>query len=361
METMTGQPKDPSRIRALLGRLAVRRPRPSEGPESRIHAIVRIGWTTAAGALVLFALAVGVDRVTASPRLCGMCHEIAPQVETWRVSAHSQVGCPSCHEDQLPWYRFPETLAVRAAMLGRDLAALSSYTGDRTAKLSREETTTIPDRNCLHCHGPTREVTTLNETFIDHTEHAERIGSCIACHVWTTHREIGASAPLLLMAQCFTCHGRSPTAEVPGTCEVCHPETFELTPDTHEPTTWPSDHGEAALFDREQCVMCHEETRCRDCHGVEMPHAAEWSKGGSGHGPVAKRDLDVCRSCHGEDPGFCDMCHHKGFIVERGAWVEQHPTEVERRGAAFCFECHEPTFCSDCHVATRVKPETGGA
>ncbi|HET6352372.1 MAG TPA: hypothetical protein VFG89_09625 [Coriobacteriia bacterium] len=33
-----------------------------------------------------------------------------------------------------------------------------------------------------------------------------------------------------------------------------------------------------------------------------------------------------------------------------GVWLRQHPTSVKNNGAAPCFECHQETYCANCHV-----------
>ncbi|MHB8965709.1 MAG: hypothetical protein ACYC52_07065 [Coriobacteriia bacterium] len=52
-------------------------------------------------------------------------------------------------------------------------------------------------------------------------------------------------------------------------------------------------------------------------------------------------------NCHSQF--FCDSCHHPGAVANE-AWRTYHPSIVKKDGADPCFECHEPPFCSYCHV-----------
>lgn len=329
---------------------------PARAPDERrardrMHAVIRAAWITAAVLVGILALGYGAALVTASPKLCASCHEMRPKVDTWQTSAHNQAGCPSCHEDPRPWYGFPATLAGRATTLARDVRAHFSGEATISPTPSADATASVPDYRCYGCHDPAREVTMRYGTLIDHEEHAQRNRSCLSCHLWTAHPDPEAEKPLLLMKQCFTCHGRSGAAEAPGTCDVCHPPSFEKRPVSHAASSWKeADHGASAKSDRRQCVMCHEEDYCRDCHGLDMPHPAKWEEGKTGHGVLGQKEPRVCDTCHPASPDFCSMCHHQGYEPLKGPWIEQHPLLVEKRGAAFCMDCHDPRHCVDCHT-----------
>lgn len=323
-----------------------------QSEHSAVDIIVRWAWIVA-GAIVGFALVgVGATYVTSAPAVCGGCHAMAPAVAKWRVSAHTQVGCPSCHETPRPWYRFPETLAVRSVMLYRDFGAtVASAETSGTGRITRE----VPDEVCQQCHAP-RSITMRFGTLIDHTEHAERNGSCVSCHLYTGHPDPDAERPLLLMTQCFTCHGRTATAKAPGTCETCHPPSFELKPSSHEEQEkWLGEHGPIAKKDRTECRMCHEESYCSACHGLEMPHPATWAKSESGHAAIAEKSRSLCAKCHKEKPDLCSMCHHKGLAASNRPWLAQHPDMVKQRSASMCLDCHVTTFCTHCHTQVAVS------
>ena len=97
--------------------------------------------------------------------------------------------------------------------------------------------------------------------------------------------------------------------------------------------------------------MCHEEALCSGCHGIEMPHPEGWADGSVSHGPASVQARQTCANCHGDTPDFCTVCHHEAYKPSEGSWVAQHPLAATRRGSAYCFECHQPTFCVRCHTA----------
>lgn len=302
------------------------------------------------GLVMIFA---GSLYFSASPVICGSCHEIRPMVETWKTSAHANIGCPACHEAVRPWYRFPETLAARATVLQRDMQAHRNGVRVTFPPASRTDTSTIADENCLECHELSRSITLKFGTLIDHTKHAQRNKSCVSCHLWTAHPPADADRPVLLMARCFTCHGRTPGAKAPGTCSTCHPASFSLRPESHR-TEWQARHGKVALRDRQQCVMCHETTFCTNCHGVQMPHPKDWVRGVPGHSTVGAARRSVCAKCHTEKPDLCSMCHHKDYQPTGVPWMRQHRIMVAKRGAAFCMDCHDATYCFNCHVGNNA-------
>ena len=283
-----------------------------------------------------------------SPQVCGACHEMQPAVATWRVSPHAQVGCPACHEPPQPVYSAPATLVWRAGMLRRDLAAHDAAKASTTPTMSFDTTSTIPDANCLQCHEM-RTITSPAGLLIDHTKHVERNKSCVSCHLWTAHPAPDAEAPLLFMARCFQCHGRTPGSKAPGTCTTCHPPGFSARPASHTTGNWRTEHGKAALAHRQPCSMCHETSFCNNCHGLQMPHPADWVKGNPGHSTVGANNRALCARCHTQKPDLCSMCHHEDFGPTKGPWLLQHPAMVDKRGAAFCMQCHDSVFCTDCH------------
>jgi hypothetical protein len=237
----------------------------------------------------------------------------------------------------------------------RDLRAHFSGNASAIPVASLNTTPTITDATCLQCHDPSRVVTTRSDLVIQHAKHAARNKSCISCHLWTAHPVPETERPLLLMARCFTCHGREPGAKAPGTCETCHSKAFNGRPESHKSGDWRTAHGKAALTAKQPCTMCHEKSFCKNCHGLDMPHPADWVKGNPGHSTFGAQNRQVCAQCHTAKPDLCSMCHHQDQQSSRGPWIVQHPAMVAKRGAAFCMNCHQDLFCYDCHSKRKVS------
>lgn len=322
----------------------------ASNPPATPHRRPRDLWIVAGVAVAaLVALIITADLVTASPELCGSCHQMQERSASWQRSAHAAVACVACHETPRAWYEMPATLAERGALLVRDARWSVAGRPAEDATGAGADARPVEDANCLQCHDPNRPATSGFRILIDHAEHAERNGSCVSCHVNTGHPE-EAGIPLSLMVQCFTCHGTEQQPEASAECGVCHPSGYELTPASHKEAGWQEVHGGIALDDPRQCDLCHTKASCTQCHRLEMPHPEGWAKGRSGHSAVAERDRAICARCHDEKPDLCSMCHHKAYDPSKGDWVRQHFLEVRRRGTSFCFDCHSPVYCVECHV-----------
>jgi len=314
--------------------------------------------------IALIALAIGLlvvafDAVTASPRLCGSCHEMRQRAASWQQSAHTGVPCWKCHQQPRPWYAYPVRLVDRGRLLARDVRAHTS--GDSTGSVDGPVPGVAPisDEVCLQCHSANRKATSGFRIKINHVEHAKRNGSCVSCHVRTAHPLANRSTPLTLMSQCFTCHGTAEQPKASAACNVCHPSGYQLTPESHKDKAWePQKHASTAKADRKQCTMCHKQSFCDSCHGLEMPHPKDWAKGEDGHAASAETSRAVCTRCHTEKPDLCSMCHHKAYDPTRGSWVKQHYIEVQTGGAQYCMECHAPSYCVACHVSWAMSGQT---
>ncbi len=308
----------------------------------------RIALIVVVGVLALVAVA---DAVTGSPALCGSCHEMEPAAAAWAESAHVNVGCVSCHETPRAWYARPMRLAERGRLLARDVTRhLQGRYGEPADPSAVGRTSPMPDEVCLQCHTADRRATSGFRILIDHVEHAERTGSCVACHVYTAHPDAELGRPLSLMTRCFDCHGTAAEPAASAACATCHPADFDLRPPSHLADPWMRDHGLPAEANRELCAMCHQQAYCDSCHGVEMPHPEAWGgPGPAGHGPVGTARPEVCIRCHTERPDPCSACHHVGYDAAEGPWLEQHAVVARGEGTASCMECHEPTACARCH------------
>lgn len=302
-----------------------------------------------AAGLVL--LGVAFDVGTASPVLCRSCHEMELRASSWESSAHAQVRCVECHQSPTEWYELPERVADRGVMLVHDIRTHFSgdFDGEPIDALPAHAEA-ITDEVCLSCHDPNRKATSGFRILIDHAEHAKRNGSCASCHVRTAHPEETRGTPLTLMSQCYTCHGTAQHPDASDACDTCHPAGYDLVPESHANSRWARGHGETALDDAVLCTMCHTQSECRACHGIEMPHPPRWAEGALGHAESAREDTTVCEQCHEGGSDLCTMCHHTSYEPMKGAWVAQHAAEVDDEGQEYCLRCHEQRYCSYCHT-----------
>ena len=301
--------------------------------------------------VVLVLLVVAADATASSPELCNSCHAMKPWVSSWRVSSHGQVECYACHGTPRPWYGEPLSIVERWSRISDYFKAQRAGRSTETTLGGAPMQPPIPDWKCEQCHDLETITSKKFNVTIKHTEHARKNESCVSCHRFVAHPDPYLTRNEALMAQCFECHGLQKGAKAAGRCGLCHPAGTELEPKSHQAKTWATKHGQAALVDRKQCSMCHLDTFCLACHGVVMPHPADWAKGKNVHAATAKHDTAVCRKCHSGSADLCTMCHHQGFDANKGPWVKEHPKLASQKGPAFCFAgCHDALFCVKCHT-----------
>ncbi len=212
--------------------------------------------------------------------------------------------------------------------------------------------TTAPDNsafgNCRDCHlnlDP-QDRTEVDSLIFTHLTHDERGGvvGCRSCHTRPPHQDGGTRRPS--MSTCLRCHRDTPAASMP--CSACHPLSTLPAPLSHSDSDWSNRHGVGGV-NAELCDQCHSEQQfCTACHGLEMPHPAEWPE--APHA-VAYFDLEeaTCRKCHqwpGPPADQCGSCHH----LQTDSWTDSHRIVVIEQGGATCFACHAPATCVRCHV-----------
>lgn len=247
------------------------------------------------------------------------------------------------------------------------------------------------------------------ECAVCHNRVAHRENFELALNDPNTGEQNRKHTDFMTMTACFRCHTQGEAVgpvKAPGECIACHPEDFELKPKSHlEPGFFPENHGKLGAAEASRvaqakarsdeggeagehgessegtgsgeselhgselglalpnagtmnyCNTCHAESFCVDCHGVPMPHPADFKEG---HGTFGKKNPAKCVTCHGAADKFCDQCHHgtalKWKVDTRRTWVAQHFEAVDKYGASTCFKCHEPTYCARCHVRGTPNP-----
>lgn len=326
------------------------------------------------------------------------CHSVHDDnTAAYKVSTHHQVSCIACHE---PVAANPLVMTLMKVKVLPDLPATIFGTYEMPINPESLVAREMPAEQCTQCHNlANRPETPKAGIIIDHAVHAEAKVTCATCHNRVAHREEKIELTIagnkkhenwMTMDACYRCHGLSAKAEAPGKCSACHPKDFKLLPVSHEATGWYATYGEsgghakagvaehksvqaaekaaasAVAFEVSKgshadpglsaevnsCYTCHLEKFCKDCHGVPMPHPADIQKN---HGEMGTKSPSVCARCHARSgaeakgTGFCTACHHPASRPGK-AWRYGHPAEVRRAGAKPCYDCHEETECTRCHV-----------
>ena len=272
------------------------------------------------------------------------------------------------------------------------------------------------------CSGPPPR----DRIVFDHGPHLMRGDTCADCHAGAEGEPVEATletrsaahpsvrAPSALLrpllpteAECRTCHDD----EERDRCPRCHtsPEragTYAVRTDDIR-----FDHAQHERAEQGLCVRCHgvgadtrsvltfaprrpdmqtctgschqdemRELRCDGCHtdlyryGIDEIALIDHGPGFlRRHGEPARADSRLCSQCH--DPSYCEDCHssapgmqlevvepmlqHRDFI-HRGDFISRHGIEADlERGT--CARCHGTPFCDDCHRLSGVGGGVGAA
>lgn len=379
---------------------------PSRRPRHIIWAFVAI--------LVLAGIMIPVLGITSTRWFCAEgCHKVQDDTITaYEHSAHSQVSCMACHMpvNANPVV----FLLHKAEALGElALTVTNNYELPLNGESEVALTMTSTQCTQCH-DTEKRPVTPSLGIVIDHKVHADKQVTCAICHNRTAHVEdfeLSLTDPksgdpnakhedFMLMTACFRCHSQEKSADsAPGTCSACHTPKFKLKPSSHDaPGFYPAGHAKLAAAEETRvaavggapwlsaeessasateseteaeaegheeslgeslpkvdsinaCATCHSRNFCTDCHGVPMPHPPAFAKT---HGDTGKKNPTVCAKCHGSAATFCNECHHGSSMDvpfdTTKPWRTAHPATVKNVGASACFECHNPTYCANCHV-----------
>ncbi len=278
---------------------------------------------------------VVVSMVTSSTAVCGACHSMKPYIQALNSSAHASVGCYSCHLQAGAW-DYP---AFKLAELGRMYPRAGETTLTRPASLLSAAT-------CLRCHAEVND-TTMDSNGLRIRHKTCAIGStCDGCHAAAAHGDAVRWKRAASMEACVACHLDS---TAPVACDTCHElktaaERLKKQPwaDTHS-TGWETSHG---LDELRYCRTCHPADFCTTCHGVALPHGAEFP---ARHGAEARKIDSTCLDCH-DRTAYCDACHGVEMPHPTG-FLAEHGTAARGPADARCLKCHRQSDCDSCHDA----------
>jgi hypothetical protein len=233
-----------------------------------------------------------------------------------------------------------------------------------------------------------------DEIRIPHGRHLELGMGCPVCHEGQEQSTALGQVPLPSEARCMLCHGGQ---KAEGNCGFCHtapdaPRTYarreprlrldhvaHLERVDQDCTACHTKAKKAGAFERvtppmSACMECHEhrrqyaEARCEVCH-VDMQRYAlrpvtAFSHEGNflkDHERAARASAASCAQCH--EQSFCAECHASTLavrpevkLVERvdrrfihvGDFLGRHAME-SRADSTTCRKCHGGSFCDSCH------------
>lgn len=315
--------------------------------DPRVRPRIITGLLTALIAILFVAAAmIGLFSTTG---FCGLCHEMSPDINSLGKSSHAQLTCYACHQQlSVPNLLFHKVLAMKELYLH----FTNSFEKPINAESLYAEEGKVSNDNCNFCHSIlTRKVTPSEGVIINHEVHLKKGILCVKCHNRVAHPDTEAGMKYedwMKMDGCVRCHKQKENSPAPGACKTCHPKNFQLKPGNHLAAGFmPSGHWKLRKEKPKYCEMCHnQKVFCFNCHGMEMPHPANWKKA---HRTIGKQKPGSCTLCH-KGGNFCSGCHHGITYNDPPRWIREHKIKVKKTGAQPCFQCHQETFCSHCHV-----------
>lgn len=340
--------------------------------------------------LLLFLLTGTLSSVAQDDETCLMCHSeptltmdrrgrVIPlfvDAQKFAASAHSVLGCATCHEgfdaSEIPHARRIKPVDCLSCHNGEKL---DHYAGSVHAVVKKSGK---PAASCTDCHS-THAITRLSDLEPSQRKVFDE-QTCARCH-GSIHQKYVKSD-----------HGRALVQNIPGApaCIDCHGEHGVQSPRTEGAPT-------SRLLEAKMCLSCHlDDPEVRSRVGPSTAFISSYEN--SVHGQAIKGGNDAaatCSDCHGSHEmmkgsnpaskiskgniaGTCGSCHPD---VHEQYEYSIHGTALARgiAASATCTDCHgehdilspqdarsrvspgnvSAQVCSPCHASVRLTDKYG--
>ncbi len=249
-----------------------------------------------------------------------------------------------------------------AAGKGEAAASAPAYVFPHTPHLEGD----VP---CSKCHAGIEKSTALqaNVRHVKLPPNISKNDDCSGCH----DTEPKITLPKRNQPFRLTFDHQAHLPRVKGDCKACH--------------TAPPEKGDAQAKapPMAACTACHNhqkdfaEARCTPCHtdlkGLfpvnAFSHQGDWLRL---HAQLARSSAETCAQCH--DQTYCSNCHSpttaaarpsiiypeavERDLIHRGDYVSRHMIEAGANPAS-CMRCHGTQFCEACHTQQGVTQAAG--
>ncbi len=324
---------------------------------------------------------VKVLDITENPAFCGKnCHIMRPYYDSWRSSSHVGVRCVECHYEP----------GIVGHIKGKINGLMQFYSYETTVEeYSGNLYAKVMDKNCLVCHE-TRifssdvQFTGVNFSHKSHLLKTNRgiqltctschsmlvIGmkehqsvsdpSCAKCHPNIVQQDKGHI--VVTTSTCFTCHFR----DVPGNtsisgCPSCHGPPKDV------PRNYSNFNHTSHIARGAECMTCHTnisinandivpKDKCNSCH-YKPERLEKYDDFSFVHMNHVTNNKIACYNCHSDvkhEPqikeNLCATCHKSEHPSD---WLTTHKSQVLI--GKVCGDCHQPSFCSDCHATGKAN------
>ncbi len=180
---------------------------------------------------------------------------------------------------------------------------------------------------------------------LSHKRHQDNDVACTACHkAIAKSAALGAERELPKEAVCLKCHSEWKEENKCAACHVAQP-----------PRTYPT--RERGITFSHVFHLKQVDNACERCHKV-LPEPGSTER--------AAPKMSICLECHQSDynEGKCTPCHTDlrrlalrpvAYFSHEGEFLKRHKNSA-RVEPNTCAQCHEQSFCSDCHASTVATP-----
>jgi len=197
------------------------------------------------------------------------------------------------------------------------------------------------DKSCNTCHFDDKYEPLLqrkSELIFDHNSHVNQKNlECQNCHKGISDVDYAFQATQANpeMEDCSSCHN-SFKGTASNACETCHLNTSNLIPQDHQVVNFKKSHKFLAEATNANCVMCHDNSSCQDCH-ISTNMLTEDNTATNFYAPYSAHNF-----VDGAKQQKITRVHDLNFVYTHG--VELKGKESE------CQTCHQvESFCAECH------------
>lgn len=308
--------------------------------------------------LVFFAVLIGSLAYGSRQSTCISCHGKEYTINHV-ASVHQKVSCFSCHQKR-------DVGSVISYPVRYARWVVSFYINSKDETNQSFVTKNLTSLACQNCHKEIyiKTIRSRKGIKVRHSDFIKSGNECLRCHGTSILKTGQISKQTPSMEYCAPCHSKNKKMV---SCSLCH---FDV----------PGDQKKASLGDRltlpppDDCRPCHYKQKndsCYGCHGLEMPHPAEF-RNPYVHARPGFKDKRLCFRCHGDGkggPGYrtCNECHRFPSLHEPWEnWLTLHgPAAYKqisyRKGQEYCQNtmCHGNTLRDFCKLCHEDKAERG--
>ncbi|MFQ6674378.1 MAG: cytochrome c3 family protein, partial [Fidelibacterota bacterium] len=227
-----------------------------------------------------------------------------------------ELSCNKCHKNKL----------IKRSLHASDNLLPEEETCTRKCHgIWREE------NECDICHAgnPPYQTFPARQVNFDFSHKIHAVDQRIACETCHGLFEAEGTRPKIpVMNDCIVCHVK---AVARTSCVTCHEHPEDLRPASHTPF-WLTGHKSRALEQSEDCLVCHTQSGCDNCHS----------------GGVLSRDnLSFTNPYPSYRPD--DSQSTLALIRNHDLNYEYFHGLDAKSQSRDCQVCHATEFCTDCH------------